>query len=612
MARRLALLALLAIGCAEPGRHDTAALEAPGWALSTAGTGTWEVDGEPGLVHAWVDARVANLRYDKRVFVEVLAPYEGGRFMRTLHHAVHRAPEADGRERWGTDAIEIYPEGGPWGAHLAGPVAYRLSMQHSVDGEERMVVTPWRALYGEGALVLPENDPFDTAPSAELHPGASPAAPEVLFSPWDDPGRRVLAEIDALIEAQQREPDVRHTLHAAVFNVYDDEIVDRLIAAHRAGVEVRLMIDGRKLRPWYDWHRGDDRLLDAGVPVLGVLRPETGAMHDKIAIFDGRRVMTGSMNWEPGARHENHENVVVLEDPEAVAAYAARLHAVAGGVQRARAHAVDPHASISVSFAPDEHPAAILGQLVDAAEHTVHVAMFTCKDVEYWQDGRRTSIFERLASAAARGVDVVVIVDEGIAEASEYHGVLSEDDPSDERLEAMGVRVVRADNLMGPYASMHHKVTVIDGAVAVTGAFNWYYDAAFRNDEDQLVIRDPAVAARFEGEIVDLLRRYDEGFDASAWPAASIEIEATNDRTVWGERVVLVGDLPELGAWDPSAGVPLHADRWPVWSATLSLPRGVRARYKLVTIDASGRARWEPGVDRELTATDGVVSITAR
>lgn len=613
MGRALPAL-LVVVGCAAPGDAGSAALEAPGWALSTAGTGTWEEarEDEHVLVRAWVDAWVANLRYDKRVFVEVLAPYGGGRFLRTLHPAQHRANEGDGRERWGTDEIEIYPEGGPWGAPLAGPVAYRLSMQHAVDGQDRMVHTPWRVLYGDGALVLPEEDPFEAPPTLELHPADAPAPVEVLFSPFDDPGRRVLAEIDALIEAQRREPGVRHTLHAAVFNVHDPEIVDRLIEAHRAGVEVRLLIDGRKLRPWYGWHQGDDRLIEAGVPVLGVRRPGSGAMHDKIAIFDGRRVMTGSMNWEHGARHENHENVVVLEDPEVVAAYAARLHALAGGAFGARRHAVDPRAAISVSFAPDEPSTAILGRLLDAAERSIHVAMFTCKDVEYVDGGRRTSIFERLGAAVARGVDVVVVVDHGIHEASEYHGIVSEDDPSDERLEAMGVHVVRADNVMGPYASMHHKFAVIDEEVVVTGAFNWYHDAAYANDEDQLVIRDPALAARFEGELVDLLRRYDEAFDPGAWPAATIEVEATNDRTAWGEHVVLVGDLPELGAWDPAAGVRLDAARWPVWTASVALPRGVRARYKLVTVDAAGRARWEPGTDRALTAFDGPLAITQR
>ena len=614
-ARRSLLLAVVfAAACADPGAGSSSALNAPSWALSPAGSGSWaeaRAD-EHALVRAWVDARVANLRYDKRVFVEVFAPYEGGSAHRTLHEATYRSTEADGHERWGTDEIEIYPEGGPHGAHLAGPVLYRLSMQHRVDGVDAMVRTAWQPLYGEGERVEPGAGAFDVAPLTALHPLASPAEPEVLFAPFDDPGRRVVHEIDALIEAQEREPGARHTLHAAVFNVYDPEIVDRLIAAHRAGVEVRLLIDGRKLRPWMAWHQGDDRLLAAGVPVLGVMRPDGGAMHDKIAIFDGRRVMTGSMNWEPGARHANHENVLVLEDPELVAAYAARVHAIAGGVLGPRLHAADPAAPMSVSFAPDEAPTAIMGDLIDAATSSVHVAMFTNKDIVYWRGGQQTSLFERMAAAVDRGVEVTAVIDHGIHEASEYYGRVSEDDPSDERLESLGVHVVRADNVFGPYASMHHKFAVIDRRILVTGAFNWYHDAAYRNDEDMLVVRDTSLAERFEAEFVDLLHRYDPAFDPAAWPAANLRVEFANDRTVWGDRVVLVGDLPALGGWDPERGVSLDASTWPLWSAELELPRGVRANFKLVTIDAAGIAHWEPGENRTLTATDGVITGVQR
>ena len=95
-----------------------------------------------------------------------------------------------------------------------------------------------------------------------------------------------------------------------------------------------------------------------------------------------------------------------------------------------------------------------------------------------------------------------------------FDRVISPDDPADEWLESKGVRVVRADNPFGPYASMHHKLTVVDGEFLVTGAFNWYYDAAFLNAEDQVVRRERTLAANFRGELVDLLRRYDPGLSS--------------------------------------------------------------------------------------------------
>ena len=587
--RAIAALALAA--CAGAGEADHAAglLADPGL-LAIEATGTWAEAGPDGtpVTRAWVDARVANVRYHKRVLVEVLAPHPAG-WARTIHPAAYEGDLGGGAERWGAETIELFGEG----AAIA-----RVRLQHDADGDgvDEMVMTPWRHLAGDGEVVPPDDDPWLEVSS----PAAPDGAPtEVAFAPFDDPGAVLLDELDR----------ARDTVHLAVFNVTDDELIDRLIAAHDAGVEVRVVFDGRKLRPWYDWYRGDDRLIAAGVPVLGAFRPE-GAMHDKIAIFDGRRVATGSFNWEPEARRDNHEAMFLTGDPELVAAYAARWTALAGGPLAPRSHATDPAAPVSVSFAPDEAPARILGRLIDGATRTIHVAMFTCKDVPY-DDGGPTSLFARLVAARARGVDVRIVVDHGIHEASEYHGIVSPDDPADEWLEARGIRVIRADNPRGPYASMHHKLAVIDGEVVVAGAFNWYFDAAYRNDEDQLVIRDPALAARVTGELVDLFRQYDPEWDPDEWPQVTVRFAVRDDRTRWGDAVAVAGDLAALGAWDPAAALALDPAAWPVWTGEVVLPAGVHLTWKAITRRGDGGIAWEPGEDRRLTVPtdDGEILI---
>jgi len=331
-------------------------------------------------------------------------------------------------------------------------------------------------------------------------------------------------------------------------------------------------------------------------------------MHDKFALFDGQRLATGSFNWEVGSSKENHENMLLTDRPDLVAAYARRFEALAGQVQHGRTWAADPAAEVSVSFAPDEEPHRIMGKLIDEAQRSVLVAMFTCKDVEYEEDGKQTSLFRKLGAAVERGLDVRVVTDFGIAEASEYYGVISDDDPMDEWLEELGVHVVRADNPLGQYASMHHKFSVIDGEVAVTGAFNWYYDAAFLNDEDQLVWRDPAVAADFQGELVEMLRRYDPDYDATEWPQVSLTFSVEHGGTQWGDDVLLVGDLPELGGWDAAKGVELSAADWPIWRGKLTLTAGVRVEYKLVTRHQDGSLDWGAGENRRLRVPTGVDS----
>ncbi len=583
--------------------------------LAIEASGTW-VETTPGgaeVVRAWIDAGVANRRYHKRVLVEVAAPHPDG-WVRTMHPLAYEAALAGGRERWGGDTIEIFPDGGPGGG-VVGPVLARARLQHDADGDGRdeMVATPWRRLWGDGPIDLPEDDPWLVVTS----PVAADGAPtDVVFAPFDDPGRTMIAAIDEVIGRAQAAPGERHTLHLAMFNVTDDPLIDRLIAAHDAGVEVRVVFDGRKLRPWYTWFRGDDRLVAAGVPILGGFRPG-GAMHDKIVMIDGRRVATGSFNWEPGARTDNHEAMFTTGDAALVRAYADRFTMLAGGAQMARGGAADPDGVASVSFAPDEAPYRILGRLIDRAARTIHVAMFTCKDVAYDDDdGGPTSLFAKLAAARRRGVDVRVVVDHGVHEASEYHGIESPDDPSDEWLEDQGIRVVRADNPRGRYASMHHKLTVIDGEVVVAGAFNWYHDAAYRNDEDQLVLRDRVLATRVTGELIDLFRQYDPAWDPAEWPQVRVRFAVRDDRTRWGDQVAIIGDLPALGGWSASGGLSLAAWSWPTWTGDVVLPAGVHLNWKAITRRTDGSVEWEPGPDRRATVPTGVghatIAIEAR
>lgn len=566
-------------------------VQAPAWLLGHAGAGTW-IDAA-NVRHGWADARVANVRFDKRVLAEVVARYGDGETITTLHPAQYKGAIGHD-ERWGTDSIVIH-DPGPNGARLSGDVFVRFRVQHDVDGDGRdeMAETDWARLYGDGTGASPSQDPWAPGLDSPVRATGPTSAPEIRFAPFDDPGAMVVREIDSVIARKQADPPGRHTIHAAVFDIDDPRIVDRLIAAHRAGVEVRLITDAKKLDPHATWLTGDDRLLAAGVPLLGVAH--AGAMHLKLALFDGRKVATGSANWESGSSFENHENLVLLDDPAMIAAYAQRFERLAGA-------AVGPRVgSRDVVFGPDEAPQRRLAALIDSARSSIHVAMFTAKDFRF--DGAR-SLFDELVAAKRRGVDVVLVTDKGVAEGDEYFGVTTPDDQTDERLEAAGVKVVRADVPFARYASMHHKFVVVDRETTAFGAYNWYWDATFLNDEDVAFVRDARFAARFEGEIAELCRRYDPAFDPTQWPAVNVTFRAKHPATAWGDTVLAIGDVDALGAWSPDRALSLHG--YPVWSGTVTLPAGTRVAFKLATRHADGSVTWESGDNRLLTvATDG-------
>jgi phosphatidylserine/phosphatidylglycerophosphate/cardiolipin synthase-like enzyme len=94
---------------------------------------------------------------------------------------------------------------------------------------------------------------------------------------------------------------------------------------------------------------------------------------------------------------------------------------------------------------------------------------------------------EALVAAQDRGVEIYVAMDE--SQAANQGGEF-------DRLVAAGVPV-RLDNEGG---LMHHKVMIIDEAIAVTGSYNFSANAERNNDENTLVIHNADLASEFIDE----------------------------------------------------------------------------------------------------------------
>ncbi|MFI7541545.1 S8 family serine peptidase [Actinoplanes sp. NPDC049599] len=68
--------------------------------------------------------------------------------------------------------------------------------------------------------------------------------------------------------------------------------------------------------------------------------------------------------------------------------------------------------------------------------------------------------------------------------------------------------------------------------------------------------------------------------------------------TTWGQQVLVVGDAPALGGWDPARGLALDAAGYPVWSGTTGLPPNTAVAYKYVLRNSDGSVTWEGGANR--------------
>ena len=128
-------------------------------------------------------------------------------------------------------------------------------------------------------------------------------AQTVYFSP------NCTAAIIKLIDSSQK------SIHIQAYSYTSKKISQALIAASKRGVEVIVIVD-------YNASLGKSCRLAEG---LGALKEYTDSKHriahNKIMIFDGSTVETGSFNYSYNADACNAENIVVISDPKVAQTY---------------------------------------------------------------------------------------------------------------------------------------------------------------------------------------------------------------------------------------------------------------------------------------------------
>jgi phosphatidylserine/phosphatidylglycerophosphate/cardiolipin synthase-like enzyme len=164
--------------------------------------------------------------------------------------------------------------------------------------------------------------------------GSTPVG--VLFAPHRrrDPNHG-LALINAQLEGARRQVDL------ALFVLSDQSVTDTLSRLQRRGVKIRLLADpgfaNRSFSEVMDLLGTEmtdrDCKIEAGnkplrQPLEGVGTPRLAPgdkLHHKLAVIDGKRVITGSFNWSPSAAHQNDETLLVIDSPQLARHFSAEM-----------------------------------------------------------------------------------------------------------------------------------------------------------------------------------------------------------------------------------------------------------------------------------------------
>jgi phosphatidylserine/phosphatidylglycerophosphate/cardiolipin synthase-like enzyme len=133
---------------------------------------------------------------------------------------------------------------------------------------------------------------------------------------------------------------------------------------------------------------------------------------------------------------------------------------------------------VEVYFSPDDGAAERIVELIRGAQRSIHFMAFSFTSDEIGAAMRDQAIF----------VNLYGVMDEeqaGSNEGTEYGVFL--DTGLDVRLD-------------GNEGLMHHKVIIIDQEIVIFGSYNFTYNAETRNDENLVIIEDPALAGQFLSE----------------------------------------------------------------------------------------------------------------
>lgn len=134
-----------------------------------------------------------------------------------------------------------------------------------------------------------------------------------LFAPWDDIEKAIVETLGT----------ARRQILVQAYLLTNKKISAALIAAHRRGVDVRVLVDGDQLDRVES--STAPRLASAGIPVW--IETKYQNAHNKVIVIDAATshaiVMTGSFNFTWTAQHRNAENLLIARNnPKLAARYA--------------------------------------------------------------------------------------------------------------------------------------------------------------------------------------------------------------------------------------------------------------------------------------------------
>lgn len=338
------------------------------------------------------------------------------------------------------------------------------------------------------SLELPQ-EPLEQPP-----PGGEPGAGwyEIFFTdPSCPPEAERIGGLDETVASDVRQAESR--VDVAAFDLDAEPIVDALIALEDRGLEVRVVTDSDNATL-----SSINRLRRNGISVVEDKR--SALMHDKFIVIDDQIVWVGSMNLTSNGAYCNNNNLVRFDSRQLAVNYVAEMDEMyldRSFGPLSPQNTPNPRVTINGTlienfFAPELEVAPIIAANIDGARSEILFMAFSFTN---------DLIGEAMIRRANGGVNV-----RGVFETSgsdtifSYYPIMAD--------AGVANLQVRQD---GNNRLMHHKVIIIDQRTVIFGSFNFTDSANDSNDENVLIVHDPAFASYFVEEFSLVWQEAGEG-----------------------------------------------------------------------------------------------------
>ncbi|MFA6003738.1 MAG: phospholipase D-like domain-containing protein [Elusimicrobiota bacterium] len=393
-------------------------------------------------------------------------------------------------------------------AQPAAPVLQELGRTLSQPASERTAALALNTAF-DGSQARPGRQQSAETPAAPAAPDAVAfnglVLPKRMFSDQDAIGDTLVKVMDAAQES----------IELAILELNLRKYSDALLRAQARGVRVSIVMDERRVYP--DAGRTRPRelqaLLDGGVAVR-TLRGQLpmGMMHNKISVFDGKLLMTGSFNWSHAADNWHFENAIFRDDAHFLTGFSGYLRWLREQSRAYDRKRTEPdndalprpplaqdtllpvrfygQAFPAYGFSPSPDTEEWLLQAIGLSRESIDLAMFSLTS----QD-----IMQALMAARRRGVRIRIVFDE--RNAGEFREMRT--------LIKNGFDVLVLTGRNREKGALHSKFAIFDGRLMETGSYNWTGNARDNNYENLVFLDDSRDVAAFLG--------YFERLRGSAW-----------------------------------------------------------------------------------------------